>query len=74
MKLKYKFVCKDLPFNNCNYITYGNRKKDIIKRVQEHLKKEKIFNEKQVNSPEIVQTIKDSIRKSKYVLEYKNDK
>jgi hypothetical protein len=70
MKLKYKFICKDLGIEGCNdYVTYGNRKKDIVERVKKHLIKSCDMGNKEANSKEVIKKIKSSIRKSKYVLE-----
>ncbi len=69
MKLKYKFKCEDLGLPNCDFITYSNRKRDIIKRVKKHLVEKQGFEEIEVSHPEIKKKIKNSIRESKYVLE-----
>ena len=66
MKLKYKFICKDINITNCDFIAYGNRKKDIIKRVQEYLIKNLGFTEEEVNHKEVRDKINEAIRKSQY--------
>ena len=69
MKLKYKFVCKDLDIAKCNdYVTYGNRKREILERVKKHLIEKLEFSEEEANNPEVIKKIESSIRKSKYVL------
>ncbi len=68
MKLKYKFMCNDLEISNCDYVIYGNRIKEIIKRVQEHFRNLG-WSEEEVNNPEIIKKIKSVIRKSGYTLD-----
>jgi hypothetical protein len=67
MKLKYKFVCKDTEIPRCEIVTYGKRKKDIVRRVQEYLVKNLSFSEAEATNLEIVKKIKSVIRKSQYV-------
>ncbi|GEM_PF-6160356 len=57
MKLKYKFVCKDLEIPSCDFVAYGNRKKDIVKRVEQHLIENGLKME-EVAAPEIKNKIR----------------
>ncbi len=66
MKFRYKFICKDLDIPNCDFVAYGNRKRDIIKRVEQHLIENGLRIE-EVDSPKIKNKIKSTIRESKYV-------
>ncbi len=66
MKLRYKFICKDLDIPNCDFVAYGNRKRDIIKRVEQHLIENGVRIE-EITALKIKNKIKSAIRESKYV-------
>lgn len=58
--MKYELSCRDLGMND-NFIARGNKKRDVLKKMIVHAKREHNMRDNQINSPKMRKLLRERV-------------